>query len=228
LRHSLGAFVGGSIRRKRCDGVISGRVWAQGSPGASAERVLGELLGRVLVVKDRPGLACGVELMVVFGSYLSEAERLNDMGVAVELEAKRGDDASFALRGRSRMDCPPQKSAAARLRERDGARSSMEYPDLVCQANYLASPDPLKQKQSALRAAALQEGANREICVPRKGGRRQACLPAGRLRPYETKGKERWRPPSSVGTGSGLRYVRQEHFRDLTSGFLHWGGLWRR
>jgi len=68
--------------------------------GASAERVPGEPLGRVLAVNDRPGLAYGVESMVVFGSYLSKAERLNDLDIPVELKAKRDDDASFALRGR--------------------------------------------------------------------------------------------------------------------------------
>jgi hypothetical protein len=51
--------------------------------------------------------------MVVFGSYLFNAERLNDLEIAVEHEARRDDDAWFALRGRSRMDCPPQKSAGA-------------------------------------------------------------------------------------------------------------------
>jgi hypothetical protein len=38
--------------------------------------------------------------MVVFGGELFNAERLNDLDVTVELEAKRDDDASFALRGR--------------------------------------------------------------------------------------------------------------------------------
>jgi hypothetical protein len=38
--------------------------------------------------------------MVVFGSYLSKPERLNDLGIAFELRAKRGGDASFAPRGR--------------------------------------------------------------------------------------------------------------------------------
>jgi hypothetical protein len=38
--------------------------------------------------------------MVVFGSYLSKAERLNDLGIAFDLKAKHDGDASFALRGR--------------------------------------------------------------------------------------------------------------------------------
>jgi hypothetical protein len=38
--------------------------------------------------------------MVVFGRYLFKAERLNDLGMAIELKAKRDGDTSFALRGR--------------------------------------------------------------------------------------------------------------------------------
>ena len=62
---------------------------------ALAERVLRELLGRVLAVNDRSELAYRVESVVVFGSYLSKAERINDLDIAVELRAKRDDDASF-------------------------------------------------------------------------------------------------------------------------------------
>jgi hypothetical protein len=39
-----------------------------------------------------------------------------------------------------------------------------------------------------------------------ENGRRQACLPVGRLRPYRGE-RKRWRPPTSVGTGSGWRYM---------------------
>ena len=62
---------------------------------ASAERVLRELLDRVLVVNDQSELAYRVESVVVFGSYLSKVERLNDLDIAVELKARRDDDASF-------------------------------------------------------------------------------------------------------------------------------------
>jgi hypothetical protein len=62
---------------------------------ASAERVLGELVDRVLAVNDRSELAYRVESVVVFGSFLSKAERLNDLDIAVELKARRNDDASF-------------------------------------------------------------------------------------------------------------------------------------
>jgi predicted nucleotidyltransferase len=62
---------------------------------ASAERVLGELVDRVLAVNDRSELAYRVESVIVFGSYLSRAERLNDLDIAVELKARRDDEASF-------------------------------------------------------------------------------------------------------------------------------------
>jgi len=69
---------------------------------ASAERVLRELLGRVLAVNDRPELAYRVESVVVFGSYLSKVERLNDLDIAVELKPRRDDGASFrSLRNES-------------------------------------------------------------------------------------------------------------------------------
>ena len=62
---------------------------------ASAGRVLRELLGRVLAVNDGSELAYSVESVIVFGSYLSKAELINDLDIAVELKAKRDDDASF-------------------------------------------------------------------------------------------------------------------------------------
>jgi predicted nucleotidyltransferase len=47
------------------------------------------------VVNGRQELAHSVESVVVFGSYLSDAKRLNDLDIAVELRAKWHDDASF-------------------------------------------------------------------------------------------------------------------------------------
>ena len=85
----------------------------------SAERVLGELRAGALAVKDRPGLAYSAESMAVFGSNLPKAERLNDWHIAVELRAKRDDDASFALRGHSRNGLPASKNAAAAHLTRD-------------------------------------------------------------------------------------------------------------
>ncbi len=60
-----------------------------------AKRVLEELLYRVRVVNDWAELAYRVESVVVFGSYLSKTERLNDLDIAIELKAKWDDDASL-------------------------------------------------------------------------------------------------------------------------------------
>jgi len=51
---------------------------------ASAGNVLWELLGRVKAVNDRQDLANTVESVVVSGSYLSDAKRVNDLDVAVD------------------------------------------------------------------------------------------------------------------------------------------------
>jgi hypothetical protein len=58
---------------------------------ASAEEVLRKFLDRVRVVNGRQELAHSVESVVVFGSYLSDAKRLNDLDIAVELRAKWHD-----------------------------------------------------------------------------------------------------------------------------------------
>jgi hypothetical protein len=58
---------------------------------ASAEEVRRKFLDRVRVVNGRQELAHSVESVVVFGSYLSDAKRLNDLDIAVELRAKWHD-----------------------------------------------------------------------------------------------------------------------------------------
>jgi len=58
---------------------------------ASAEEVLRKFLDRVRLVNGRQELAHSVESVVVFGSYLSDAKRLNDLDIAVELRAKWHD-----------------------------------------------------------------------------------------------------------------------------------------
>ena len=62
---------------------------------ASADEVLREFLDRVRAVNGRQELAHSVESAVVFGSYLSDAKRLNDLDIAVELKQKRPDDATY-------------------------------------------------------------------------------------------------------------------------------------
>lgn len=61
----------------------------------SAGAVLLELLDRVKAVNDRQDLAYRVESVVVFGSYLSKAKRVNDLDVAVELKPRSSDGANW-------------------------------------------------------------------------------------------------------------------------------------
>lgn len=57
--------------------------------------VLRELLARVKAVNARQDLAYRVESVVVFGSYLSKAKRVNDLDVAVELKRRSTDDVTW-------------------------------------------------------------------------------------------------------------------------------------
>jgi hypothetical protein len=60
----------------------------------STEKVLGEFLERVEAVNERDDLAHRIESVIVFGSYLSGASRLNDMDLSVEFLGNGTDDAS--------------------------------------------------------------------------------------------------------------------------------------
>jgi hypothetical protein len=62
---------------------------------ASAGTVLWKLLDRVKAVNVRQDLAYRVESVVIFGSYLSGAKRVNDLDVAVELKPRSTDDTSW-------------------------------------------------------------------------------------------------------------------------------------
>jgi hypothetical protein len=62
---------------------------------ASAGNVLREFLDRVKAINDRQDLAYRVESVIVFGSYLSDAQRLNDLDIAVELRPRSSDDAAW-------------------------------------------------------------------------------------------------------------------------------------
>jgi len=82
---------------------------------ASAGAVLRELLCRVKAVNDRQDLAYRVESVVVFGSYLSEAKRVNDLDVAVELKPRSTDDATWERF----CDASHERAAAAGRRFRN-------------------------------------------------------------------------------------------------------------
>lgn len=61
----------------------------------SAQSVLSELMERVKTVNERQELAYRVESLVVFGSYLSDAKRLNDLDVAVEFNPRSSDEGTW-------------------------------------------------------------------------------------------------------------------------------------
>lgn len=65
----------------------------------STEKVLREFLERVNAVNERHDLVLRVESVIVFGSYLSEVSRPNDLDLSVELVGNGTNDASHrALR----------------------------------------------------------------------------------------------------------------------------------
>lgn len=96
---------------------------------ASAEEVLRKFLDRVRVVNGRQELAHSVESVVVFGSYLSDAKRLNDLDIAVELRAKWHDDASF--RNLVEEVCWPQLEVVSILKNRSRTISFCEWNSLL-------------------------------------------------------------------------------------------------
>jgi predicted nucleotidyltransferase len=61
----------------------------------TAELVLQRLMERVRLVNDNPDLVYRVESVVLFGSMLSTAERLGDVDIAIELQAKVTEETAF-------------------------------------------------------------------------------------------------------------------------------------
>jgi predicted nucleotidyltransferase len=85
----------------------------------TARRKLDEFLERVREVNRDDRLAYRVRRVVVFGSYLTERERINDVDVAVDLEKRYADDEDMAVR-------------QARIRETDAAgRQFASYAERV-------------------------------------------------------------------------------------------------
>jgi len=58
---------------------------------ATAEKRVSEFLQRVKRVNTDDYYLYAVEKVIAFGSYLSDADRLNDIDLAVELRPKHGD-----------------------------------------------------------------------------------------------------------------------------------------
>jgi hypothetical protein len=57
----------------------------------TAERLLDELLERIRTLNDDPRFLARVEKAIVFGSYLSSADRLGDVDVAIHLVPRESD-----------------------------------------------------------------------------------------------------------------------------------------
>ncbi|MGC1297564.1 MAG: nucleotidyltransferase domain-containing protein [Alloacidobacterium sp.] len=107
---------------------------------ASAEEVLRKFLDRVRVVNGRQELAHSVESVVVFGSYLSDAKRLNDLDIAVELRAKWHDDASFQNYRNASLDRARARAAIPELGGRGllaAARSDLDSKEQIAKDQLL-------------------------------------------------------------------------------------------
>lgn len=79
---------------------VKGNALAQASAApavtrATAARALDDLLQRVREVNADDDLAYVVERVILFGSYLSEAQKVNDVDVAVQVRRRSDDDAHF-------------------------------------------------------------------------------------------------------------------------------------
>lgn len=72
-------------------------------PRESAERILREFLNRARSVNEQRHLADVVESGVVFGSYLSKKEHLNDLDIAVELKGRENDKAAQEILEKERL-----------------------------------------------------------------------------------------------------------------------------
>jgi hypothetical protein len=144
---------------------------------ASADDVLREFLDRVRAVNGRQELAHSVESVVVFGSYLSEAMRLNDLDIAVELKAKWHDDATFLELSHSEPGPGPREGATLpELGGRGwlaGARSAFYSEKSVANAQPLPIGFAFAHEELSLLRSVWRRGANCRF-AQRRGGRRIA------------------------------------------------------
>jgi DNA-binding PadR family transcriptional regulator len=91
---------GTSDRRKVFQVTNKGQALANASAARpihrkTAERVLEQFLERVQLVNSMPEYAYRVEHVVLFGSMLSDIDRLGDVDVAVQLQPKVSEDAAL-------------------------------------------------------------------------------------------------------------------------------------
>jgi hypothetical protein len=145
-------------------------------------------------------------------------------GMKKDASLKAGATGATAKTGGDKPACRQAGSAPTTAREKDGGpKASATNAGLRGSAR--GAKKDASPRAGATRATAKTGGDGRKSrTAPLKAkgaapdttpigrlalpgdGRRQACLPAGRLRPYQGK-RKRWRPPTSVGTGSGWRYM---------------------
>ena len=63
----------------------------------TAERKISELLERVKIINTSPRYLFEVTKVIVFGSYLTEKQKINDIDIAVTLERKEADNNKFEI-----------------------------------------------------------------------------------------------------------------------------------
>ncbi len=106
-----------------------------------ADELIGELLGRVELVNEDPQYIFGISRVSVFGSYLTDKEKLGDLDIAVEVGPKCRDrkkhddldDEQCAAEGRGNMVDRvywPQTKPLRALRGKNTAFSFTTYGDL--------------------------------------------------------------------------------------------------
>ena len=86
---------------------------------ATAERRLAEFLDRVRAVNANDGFFYRVHKVILFGSYLTDRKRINDIDVAVELVVRGG--------------IPPFLEPGRRTRSRRLTQTAVDFP--LCPTN---------------------------------------------------------------------------------------------
>ena len=133
---------------------------------ATADRSIESFLGRVEVVNSDPYYLYRVTEVVVFGSYLSTKDRLNDVDLAVGLEAKEAD---LAVRAELLLQ-----------RSRDAMESGKKFRNLTAFACW-PEHEVLLFLKSRSRAVSLHrvsdpvlETATKRVLFPRGRGDQHA------------------------------------------------------
>jgi predicted nucleotidyltransferase len=142
---------------------IKGNALAQASAAAAvsrktADRAVGALLERVRQVNTDEKLAYIVEQVILFGSYLGDAPKVNDVDVAVQLRRRSDDDAQFL------RQCSKRVQQA--LRDGRVFRSSVEqvlWPQLEIARMLKSGSRVLSLHDAELEALLLEQPSTRVI-----------------------------------------------------------------